>query len=448
MENFQSFIRGVKDKKVVIWGLGLNQGGLEAAKYFARLKAKVLVVDPKSKADLKESISALRKFSNIKFLLGKQEEAQFYGANLVIKNPAISWELPIVKNLLKKKLRIETDISLFFRFFKGKIIGITGSKGKTTTTTLINQLVQKAGKKVLLGGNIKISLFSYLNKKDLEDKNKTAVLELSSFQLEDLEFVKKSPQVAVVTNIYRDHLNRYGTLKKYIESKKPICKFQKGSDFLVLNKLDKKAKEFAKNSKAKAVWFTSDLALGAAKINPIFFSNTNLANLAAALTVAKILKVKKETQDKVIKDFKGVPYRMEKVRTVKGIAFYNDTAATIPDAAINNLKSFEKKVILISGGANKNLKFTEFAKCVARKVKKIILLPGTATPLIEKVLVQKAPGVTRVEASSMDKAVKTAYKSASIGDVVLLSPGCASFGLFKNEFDRGDQFNIAVKKLE
>jgi len=449
MNNFRSFVKSIRNKRVVVWGLGLNQGGLEAAKYFAKAGARVKIVDPKKKRELVASVGELNKFSNIIFSLGKQEEAQFDGADLVIKNPAIPWELPLVKKLLKKNRRIETDVTLFFKFFRGRAVGITGSKGKTTTTTLIGEFLKRAGRNVLLGGNIRVSLFSYLADKHLNDKKKIAVLELSSFQLEDLERIKKSPNVAVITNLLRDHLNRYGSHAKYAAAKKNIFRFQKKGDYLILNKEDKRVKTLGKGSGGKIIFYS----FGSAE-NPVLQSKNNQSNLAAALAVAKIFKVKREVVEKVIKNFRGVPYRMEKTAVIKnlpgrqaGITFYNDTAATIPDAAINNLNSFPKKVILISGGADKNLKFARFARTINRKVKKIILLPGTATPLIEKELEKYAPGLDKAKADSMDKAVKIAYKSARSGDAVLLSPGCASFGLFKNEFDRGDQFNSAVKKL-
>ncbi|MFH1183371.1 MAG: UDP-N-acetylmuramoyl-L-alanine--D-glutamate ligase [Candidatus Moraniibacteriota bacterium] len=488
--SFKKFIQNIKGKKIIIWGLGLNQGGLEAAKYFARTGAKVVVVDLKKSRELTKSIAELKKFSNIKFIFGRQNEFIFSGTDLIIKNPAIPWDLPLTKKLLKKGYQIETDITLFFRFFRGKIIGVTGSKGKTTTATLISQFLEQGSKNVLLGGNIRVSLFSFLKGVYLNDRKKIAVLELSSFQLEDLDFIKRSPYVAVVTNILRDHLNRYGNYKKYITAKKNICLFQGKGDNLVLNRDDKKLKEFTGCSRVKTLWFSPVLsspgersetrgsrntkakyldsrlrgndkrAVGTIIKNPVFLSKNNQANLAAALAVAKIFKVKQSIVNKVANNFKGVPYRMEKIAVIKnlpgrqaGITFYNDTTATIPDAAIGGINTIaaqgkSKIIILISGGADKNLKFEKFAKIIAKKVKKIIFLPGTATPLIEKALTRHAPHVPRDKASSMDKAVKTAYKSAESGDTILLSPGCASFGLFKNEFDRGDQFNEAVKKLE
>jgi UDP-N-acetylmuramoylalanine--D-glutamate ligase len=477
MENsFNKFITNLKDKNVIIWGLGLNQGGLEAAKYFVQAGANITVVDLKKSGELAKSVLELKKFSNVKFIFGKQEENIFSGADLIIKNPAISWDLPLTKKLLKKGYSVETDVTLFFRFFNGKIVGVTGSKGKTTTTTLISQFLKQGKKNVLLGGNIRVSLFSFLKYKYLKDRKKIAVLELSSFQLEDLAFVKKSPDVAVVTNILRDHLNRYGSYKNYIAAKKNICRYQGKNDYLILNFKDKRLKEFKKCSKAKTLWFSSYVSSprkrGTRKTyldsrvppllslrragkpeddtykNPVFLSKNNQSNLLAALEVANIFKIKKDILKKVIKKFRGVPYRMEKIAVIKGVTFINDTTATIPDAAISNLKSFDKKIILIGGGSDKNLKFAKFAKAIASKVKKLIFLPGNATALIVKELKKHAPNLKMTEVGSMDKAVKTAYKSADAGDVVLLSPGATSFGLFKNEFDRGDQFNEAVKKIK
>lgn len=446
IKNFRHFISSMKGKNVVIWGLGLNRGGLEAVKYFAKLGAKVKVVDLKNKKDLLESINEIRNFSNVTLSLGSQEERDFLNADLIIKNPAISWDNSLVKKLLRKKLLVETDITLFFRFFRGKVVGITGSKGKTTTTTLISNFLKQEGKDIILAGNIRVSLFSYLESKYLEDKNKVAVLELSSFQLEDLGRVKRSPNVSVVTNILRDHLNRYGNYAKYILAKKNICLFQKERDFIILDKNDKKSKEFAR-CKGRVVYFSKPYKILSVS-NPVFGSLNNRKNLAAAIRVAEIFKINKKTVIKEAERFKGVPYRMERVGEINNIQFFNDTAATIPDAAINNLKSFEKKVILIIGGADKNLRFANFAKVISKKSKRVILLPGTATKLIINNLKTFAPKVPKEEVDNMDKAVKTAYKSAKAGDIVLLSPGCASFGLFKNEFDRGDQFNEAVRKLE
>ena len=474
MISLQEFLDNLKEKKVVIWGLGLNQGGLEAAKFFLkRIKAKVVVIDLKDEKRLRASVQEIKKYKNVKFIFGRQEEKDFSGAALIIKNHAIPWEAPLTQKLLQDGFQIETDVTLFFKFFKGKIVGITGSKGKTTTTTLVYRFLRAGGKDVFLGGNVRISLFSFFKKKFLEDRKKIAVFELSSFQLEDLAFVGRSPFVSVITNVLRDHLNRYGTMKNYIKTKKFISLFQKKSDYLILNREDKNSKEFEKGNKAHKIYFSSNprnildaegvffkrkssvfwvnkegkKELGKTK-NPFFDHPHNLQSLAIALVVAgRIFKIKKKVLQKEADNFRGVPYRMEKIRVINGVTFYNDTTATIPEATIGNLKTFKNKVILISGGSDKNLKFQKFGRIVAQKVKKVVLLPGNITSVIKEEIKKNSPQVPCKEVKNMREAVNEAYKGTEKGDVVLLSPGCTSFGLFENEFDRGDQFNREVRNL-
>lgn len=451
--SIKDFINNLKGKKIVIWGLGLNFGGLEATKFFAKTKeAQILVIDTKSQKELQKSLNELQKYKNIKFILGREQKVEdFEGADLIIKNPAIPWENNLVKNLQKKDFRLETDISLFFKFFQGKIVGITGSKGKTTTTTLIGELLKSGGKDILLGGNIRVSMFFFLQDKILRDKNKIAVLELSSFQLEDLAVIKRSPHVAVVTNILRDHLNRYGNYKNYIQAKKNISRFQTKKDFLILNQDDRYFGDFNKD-KAQKIYFSlrKRPIMNLIEINnEIFSKENNQKNLLASLAVAdEVFKISRKNTQKVLKKFQGVPFRMEKIATKGKIVFYNDTTATMPDATVGGLKSFKnQKIILISGGADKDLKFEKMAKAIAQKVEEVILLPGSATPKIAMALDKYALKIKYSEVSTLDKAVKLAYKKARPRGIVLLSPGCASFGLFKNEFDRGEQFNKIVKNL-
>lgn len=472
-DNLKIFLKSFENKKIIIWGLGLNFGGLEAVKFFAKKikSAEITVLDLKSKAELTKSLKEIKCYKNVKVVLGRQEEKDFLGADLVIKNPAIPWELALVKKLQSKNIRIETDITLFFKFFKGKIIGITGSKGKTTTTTLIGQLLKKGGKDVFLGGNIRVSLFAYLKESILENRRKIAVLELSSFQLEDLFYAKRGPEIAVVTNVLRDHLNRYGTMKKYLEAKKLIALFQQKSDFLVLNEQDKNQKIIQKNILSSKFYFSSKKLVGSRGVsleseplsflikgtgkkelfkvnNPFFSQPHNAQSLGLALIVCRlILGVSEKLLEKEVNSFEGVPYRMEKIREISGVAFYNDTTATIPDATIGNLALFSSKVILISGGSDKNLKFERFAQVVSRKAKKVILLPGNITAVIRQKIKKLNPKISCIDVKNMREGVHKAFENAKKGDVIILSPGCTSFGLFKNEFDRGDQFNKEVADL-
>lgn len=468
MQKFKHFTDELKGKKVFIWGLGLNGGGEEAVRFFCRLGSRVTVVDSKSKGELSATVKKLKGFK-VEYLFGSHDESIFRGADLVIKNPAISWELPLVKKI-HQFTEIETDVTLFFKFFKGKIFGITGSKGKTTTTTLLAENLKKSGKKIILGGNLRVSLFSFLKKKYLDDKKYIAVLEMSSFQLEDLALVRRSPNLSIVTNILRDHLNRYGTYDKYISAKQNICRFQKGGDLKVLNFDDMKVGRFEKCGKGGTVYFSKEQLHrktgcfyagneifvmrknGPKRImtlkNPILSTSVNLKNVCAVAAGLKAFaKISDRQLEIVFNKFKGVPYRMEKVRKHKGVEFINDTTATIPDASVAAVKSVEDGLILIAGGADKDLKFDSWAKVISQKVKFLILFKGTALEKIKKSLGGQKKKIKFEEVSNMDKAVKLAYKKAVEGDTVLLSPGCASFGVFENEFDRGDQFNQAVKSL-
>ncbi len=468
--SFLKFKKGLKNKKVFVWGLGLNGGGEEAVKFFCRNGSKVFVVDSKSEEELRETVDRLKKFK-VEYLFGPHDEKIFQEADLVIKNPAIAWELPLVKKIARK-VEIETDVTLFFKFFKGKIFGVTGSKGKTTTTILLANALKATGKKIVLGGNLRVSLFSFIKEKFLEDKKIIAVLELSSFQLEDLALVRRSPNVAIITNILRDHLNRYGTYEKYISAKQNICHFQSREDVKILNAGDKKLNYFEKCGKGRAVYFNGSgrnlnlktgffnvdeelFSVEKGKIrrilkisNPILKTEVNLKNACAVAAGLNFFSKLSNCQlENIFNKFKGVPYRMELVRKYKGINFVNDTAATIPDASISAVKSVEGNQILIAGGADKNLKFNQWAGLVSKKVKFLVLFKGTASAKIKKALGKQKKKISFQEVSNMDKAVKLAYKKAVKGDTILLSPGCASFGIFKNEFDRGDQFNQAVKNL-
>ncbi len=390
-------------------GLGLHGGGVGVAKFFCSQGAKVLVTDLKTKKELKESIDKLKGL-DIEYVLGKHRKEDFINADLIIKNP----DVPSDSVFLKTNVPVKTDISLFFDLTKAFIIGITGTKGKSTTATLIYKLVKSKYPNTVLAGNIGVSPLELLSK--INDKTKV-VLELSSFELEGL---KKSPQIAVFTNILKDHLNRYKNMAQYIEAKKSIFKYQTKKDILVLNNDDPIVRKFSALSKT------------------YFFSGDDNA---AAILVAKLLKV--PNIEKIVKSFKGIAFRQELIREVKGKKYINDTTATMPDAVIRALKTINQKypglsIILIAGGQDKNLNYLAMAQEIDKKVSSLVLLPGTGSDKLKKEL----KDVKIYLANSMKRAMKKA--SGLKGDIVLLSPGAASFNLFKNEFDRGEQFNKIV----
>ena len=435
-------IKDFKNKKVTVMGLGLHGGGVGVAKFFVRQGAKVLVTDPKTKKELKDSIDKLKGYK-INYVLGKHRVGDFKNADLIIKNPAVPKDSKYLKIAKKNKVPIETDIGLFFELCPSKkIIGITGTKGKSTTATLIAELL-KTKYKVVLAGNIRASVLEELPK---VTKDTIVVLELSSWQLEDPKPHRKSPHIAIITNIMPDHLNRHKGMKDYIEAKKLIFKFQKPKNFLILNRDDKIVREFGREAKAKIIYYSKKRAVKYLKCIKLAGEH-NLNNISAAITVAKIFKILDSTIKKTLRNFKGIEGRLEFVKEIKGVKYYNDTTATTPEATIAALRSFDSKVILIAGGTDKNLNFKELARVILKKVKVLILLPGTATEKIEKASLRPASQRGELVArrtKNMKGAVKIARENAEKGDIILLSPGCASFGLFQHEFDRGEQFKKSL----
>lgn len=443
-----------KNKKVLIMGLGLHGGGVGVARFFAKQKAKVLVTDLKTKKQLKESVDKLKGLP-IKFALGGHKEKDFLNSDLVVKNPDVPSSSPYLEIAKKNNVPVETDISLFFKLSGAFIIGVTGTKGKSTTASLIYHLLKPKYKRLFLAGNIGVSPLEFLPKVRSEDK---VVLELSSFGLEDL---KQSPNIAIITNILPDHLNRYANMAEYIESKKLIFKYQTKNDYLFLNKdiddiLRRSSNEcskmsivrqFEKEAGAK-VWFFSgkNINMDGLKI----FGEHNKSNIAAAIEVAKLLKVPAGDIKKSLKTFRGVPSRQEFVKEVRGVKYFNDTTATMPDAVITAIKSFSEKfpkskLIFICGGQNKGLDYHKMAREIEKNVAELIMLPGTASDKIKEHL----SSFNKIhEVPLMEKAVGKAKQISQKGDVVVLSPGAASFNLFKNEFDRGSQFIKFVKKLK
>lgn len=466
--SFKNF--GSHGKKVVVMGLGLHGGGVGVAKFFAKKGNEVLVTDLKKKEDLKESIKALKKFRNIKYIFGRHREQDFKNADLIIKNPAVSNNSKFLKIAKKAGVKIDTDIGIFFEYFPGKkIIGITGTKGKSTTTTLIYNFFKNAGIKVVVAGNIRVSALDVLEK---INKKTTAILELSSWQLEGLLKHKKSPKEAIVLNVFPDHLDRYSSFNDYVRAKEIIFRFQNKNDFLALNFDNKECRKMARKALSTIFWFSGEkkvekgVFIRRGKVffvcplrhkKPIYLFSIsdikipgehNISNVLAASFLAFIEGIKPKIIRKTIREFKGVPFRLEFIANKKGIRYYNDSTATNPEAAIAALKSFQQKVSLIAGGTDKNLDFKELAKEIARKTKKIVLFKGTATKKLQLLLKKTLPkNVLLFVVDNMKEAVKIASKGLKRGDIVLLSPGAASFGLFKNEFDRGKQFNKIVKNL-
>jgi UDP-N-acetylmuramoylalanine--D-glutamate ligase len=440
-----------KNKKVLILGLGVLGKGVGDAIFFAKHGAKVTVTDLKTKEQLKPSLKKLAKFKSIKYVLGKHREQDILTADLIIRNPDVPLNSPFLQLALKKNIPVEMDDSLFAKNFEGTLIGITGTRGKTTTTTLIGEIAKltnlsavKHGRKVFVAGNIKgtatLPLIDKVKKDDI------VVLELSSWQLQGFKWNKISPHISVFTNIYPDHLNRYGSMAEYIDDKKNIFRFQKPSDFIILNKKNQHTKTMAKECRAEVVWFDKEQVPKSWKLK--MPGEHNKENIAAAIQVGKILGLTMGQMKKTICDFPGVEHRLEYIATKRGVKFINDTTSTTPIAGAIALKTVKPPIILIAGGATKKLDLSEFAKLIGKTVKRVALLNGTATPELEQEIIKNnGKKLILGKFNNLRAAINACVAVAKKGDTILLSPGCASFGIFKNEFDRGEQFKKIVKTL-
>lgn len=464
-----------KDKKVVVMGLGLNQGGLGVAKWLVRQGARVLVTDLKDEHALAPSVAELEKVEGrhrVRYVLGRHRARDFRGADMIIKNPGVPRDSEYVMIARRAGVPIESDMSIFFRLCPYPIVGVTGTKGKTTVTAMAGAMLEEAFGRVFVGGNIRRSA---LDGGVMEAGGRTPiVLELSSWQLESLVQARLSPSVAVVTNVLPDHLNRYDGMKDYAAAKELILAWQLPTDAAVLSydnpwtrKMGARVRGerfwasmrpvpdgqnafFFRGPQAVVRWQGMEIPLFARK-DARLPGEHNLFNALLAAGAAWARGAAPQAVARALRKFRGVPHRLERVREVRGATYWNDTAATTPEASVAAMRTIspnrgKKRIVLIAGGADKELAFGEWAKEAARRCKEIILFEGTATPKMLRALRAAGAAVGDV-VSSMPDAVRHASLAARRGDHVLLSPACASFGVFVNEFDRGDKFRAAAKKL-
>ncbi len=448
-----------KGKKITVMGLGLNGGGLEAARFFASKGAEVTVTDLRTADILKPTMDKLAEF-DIRYVLGRHDFADFENADIVIKNPAV----PLTSPYLAKAKRTETDISVFLSEFHGDIIAVTGSKGKSTTVSAIYHACRKLKQDTFLGGNITISPLSFLHQ--LTEKS-LVILELSSWQLADIMGRNLlRPKVAAITNIMHEHQNRYSSVQEYADDKKVIYQSQDRSQFTVCSNGDSYGQQFFNETPGHPIWISDrnmgldeqiwlENGKGYIRINGrteeilpeklLVPGEHNRQNLLMAAAVMYLYGFGSSEVSDAVKDFPGIPHRLEFVRELDGRFYYNDTTATIPQASNAAVKSFEKPVILIAGGTDKNLIF-DLVPETAQLAKKMILLKGSGTDRMIAEL-DKAGCSYEGPFGSLEEAIEKARGCSDEGDVILFSPGCTSFEMFKNEFDRGNTFRDSVNRL-
>ncbi len=462
----------LKNKRITIMGLGLNQGGLGVARFLAKAGAKILITDLKTKEELGPSLEKLKGF-DIKYILGQHREEDFINTDLIIQNPAVPHNSKYLKIARTHGIPIETDLGLFFQLCPSKnIIAVAGTKGKSTVSQLIYHIFKEAQKDAILAGNIGISVLDILEK---INPRTWLILEISTWQMEGIRNRKFRPQTGVLTNILPDHLDRYPNFEKYAQSEKLIFKYQQPNDNLVINFDNKETRQIKKEIRSKAYWFSAkekiepgcylendklifqsgEYKTTFAKISDLSLPGPhNLENILAASTVGFIHNIPGEIILKALKNFPGIPYRLEFIGEFKGIKFYNDTCATTPEATLAALESFtEQPIILFLGGKDKKLNYENFGETIGqnKKIKKIILLQHPAYDASLKIFsaLKKHLDLEKIiQTSNLKVGVEIALQQAKTNDLILLSPAAASFGMFENEFDRGDQFNKIVKNLK
>lgn len=453
--------------KVTVMGLGLNGGGLASAHYLVRHGARVTVTDLRDGGKLQDSMERLSGLP-VRYVLGRHEEQDFTEADLVIKNPAVPPASPFLEVARLRGVRVETDLSIFLSIAKNPVIGVTGSKGKSTAASAIAFGLARVDPGAVLAGNIAVSPLDFVDK---IDPRSPVVLELSSWQLGDLRGRGiLAPVISAFTQILPDHLDRYAGMGDYIADKKVLFQEQTRDQKAVFNLDDPWQREFPRETKAQPFFYSGSdlpnglrgawlaggqgmtrLSSGAAEktiLSGMRLRGThNSVNLLCAGLVLQIYGVKSEVVRKALAEFPGIEHRLEMFTEWNGVRFYNDSAATVPQATVRAIQSIDGPVVLIMGGTDKNIDFSPLARA-ARSPRAIVLLDGTATVKIRSLL--DAQGVAyEGPFTDFTQAVKMAIERAA-GErrpaSVLFSPGCTSFGMFRNEFDRGARFKEAVRQ--
>lgn len=459
LEEFEKYARG---KKVAIIGIGVSN--LPLLEYFYDLNARVTIFDSKESNQI--SVEAMQKIEKygFEFIGGKDSLSRLKGFDIIFRSPSCMPDRPELVEAVENGAVLTSEIEMVLKLAPCKVIGVTGTEGKTTTTTLINEIVKKSGRKTYLGGNMGKPIFTKI--RNVKPEN-IIILELSSFQLSDMDI---SPDISVVTNIYPDHLNVHKSYEEYREAKKNIFKHQSENGIVVLNYDNEFTREFAKEANGKVIFFSSkeklddgfiyDKADGTIKYckdgvrrhimkkEDIKLRGIhNYENICAALAATSSI-VDVDTQVKAIEEFTGVEHRLEFVRELNNVKWYNDSIGTSPASTIAGLNSFDEDIILLAGGSDKGLDYKEVGEAIARKVRALILT-GPTSEKIENATKQALNGksIEIYYTSNMQESVNLAKDIAKAGDVVLLSPASASFDLYKNFEDRGHQFKDCVNNL-
>ena len=450
----------LKNKNILL--VGLAKTGISTIKHLNKLGAKVVVNDIKDKDKLKGILDELSDLNNVEYILGYHPE-NVDDIDMAVVSPGVPLDLPFILKLKSKNIEIIGEVELAYRLSQNPMfIGITGTNGKTTTTSLVGEIFKKANIDTYIVGNIGNPVIDTV---DTANENSVLVTELSSFQLESIDTFK--PHVSAILNFTEDHLNRHHTMEAYMEAKARIFKNQDEKDFCVLNYDDKDVRSLSDNVKAKKIFFSRKKSLDCGiyldEDNNIIINidkkikllnkdelslpgNHNLENCMAAAAIAYVSNIDIDVIREVLKTFAGVEHRQEFVRNLNGIMFVNDSKATNPDSSIKAIESYNRPIVLIAGGMDKQSSFDEFLDAAKENVYALVLLGETAQKIKECAQNKGFDNITVVK--DMKEAVNASYQIAKDGDVVLLSPACASWDMYKSFEVRGIDFKDNVHNLK
>lgn len=464
-KNYKDLINSLKNKTIMFCGLG--KSNMPFLEILAKSGANIIAYDGKSSDKIDDSvIRILKSYKNIDCYLG-DESAWELTPDILVRTPGMNFYNEKINNMRAKNVIVTSEMEIFFDYCPCPIIGITGSDGKTTVTSIISEILKRDGKTVHVGGNIGKPLLPDIEK---IHKNDIAVVELSSFQLMSM---RRSPDYAVITNISPNHLDIHSDMDEYVNAKKQIFLHQNAFSKTILNYDNAETRKFAGEVRGKITFFSFSEKLNSGvwkdDNNNIINSkngkdevimntddikipgNHNIENYLAAIACVRDI-VSKESIIKTAKEFEGVKHRIEFVKEVGGIKFYNDSIASTPTRTMSGaLSVFEGKITLIAGGYDKKLTFTELASTINDKVSVLVLLGNTSEKIKSEVLSSKNYDPDKLKiytVKSMEEAVTTAYGNSPPGSVVVLSPACASFDLYKNFEERGNDFKNLVNKIK
>jgi len=448
----------VAGKKVLVFGTGIS--GIGAVKLLEDHGAQIVLFDGNVKADVTKIRERLQENSKAEIILGTLPEEVMKELDLAVLSPGVPTDLPVVNAMRDAGIQIIGEVELAYSFGKGDVLAITGTNGKTTTTSLLGEIMKNYQEDVFVVGNIGNP---YTVAADLMTEKTIAVAEMSSFQLETI--ITFAPKVSAILNFTPDHLDRHHTMEAYVEAKKNIANNQTEDNWCVLNYEDPLTREFGENVKTQVLYFSSQHKLE----KGIYLDNGNIIyknpeeivvchvdelqilgvhnyeNVMAAVAMAAVYGVPMNVIRDTVKQFGGVAHRIEYVAEKNGVVYYNDSKGTNPDAAIKGIQAMNRKTVLLGGGYDKDSEYTEWIEAFDGKVKKLVLLGQTKEKIARDA--DKCGFHDYVFAETFEEAVMMAVEIAEPGEAVLLSPACASWGMFKNYEERGDKFKEIVNSL-